>query len=93
MKKQLLLLVMILLPMVASADPVEIDGIYYNLISKTKTAEVTSNPNNYTGTIIIPEFVTYENTNYTVIRIGESAFWCCSKLISVSIPNSVTSSL
>ena len=91
MKKQLLLLVMILLPMVASADPVEIDGIYYNLISKTKTAEVTSNPNNYTGTIIIPEFVTYENTNYTVIRIGESAFWCCSKLISVSIPNSVTS--
>ena len=55
MKKQLLLLVMILLPMVASADPVEIDGIYYNLISKTQNAEVTSNPNGYTGTIVIPE--------------------------------------
>ena len=33
-----------LLPMIASADAVVIDGIYYNLISKTKTAEVTTNP-------------------------------------------------
>ena len=41
MKKQLLLLVMMLLPMAVWADPVEIDGIYYNLISKIKEAEVT----------------------------------------------------
>ena len=45
MKKQLLLLVMMLLPMVTMADAVEIDGIYYNLIDKAKIAEVTSNPN------------------------------------------------
>ena len=38
MKKQLLILVMALLPMVASADAVEIDGIYYNLVSKAKVA-------------------------------------------------------
>ena len=54
MKKQLLLLMMILLPMVSNAEPVEIDGIYYNLISKIKEAEVTSNPNKYFGDIIIP---------------------------------------
>ena len=51
MKKQLFLLVMILLPMVASADAVEIDGIYYNLIQKGKGAEVTTNPNKYKGDI------------------------------------------
>ena len=46
MKKQLLLFVMMLLPMVAMADPVEIDGIYYNLISEGNThgAEVTYKP-------------------------------------------------
>ena len=45
MKKQLLLLAMILLPLVASAETVEINGIYYNLVSKIQEAEVTSNPN------------------------------------------------
>jgi len=45
MKKQILLFVMVLVPMLASADAVEIDGIYYNLITKAKEAEVTKNPN------------------------------------------------
>ena len=41
MKKQLLLFILMLLPLVASADAVEIDGIYYNLVSKVKQTEVT----------------------------------------------------
>lgn len=41
MKKQLLLIMSMLLPLVASADAVEIDGIYYHLVSKAKQAEVT----------------------------------------------------
>ena len=50
MKKQLLLFIMMLLPMVASADAVEINGIYYNLISKGHVAEVTKKPSGkYTG--------------------------------------------
>jgi len=57
MKKQLLLFVMILLPLVASADAVEIDGIYYNLITKAKGAEVTSNPDKYSGDIVLPQEV------------------------------------
>ncbi len=91
MKKQLLLLVMILLPMVASADAVEIDGIYYNLVKEAKTAEVTSNPNKYKGVVNIPPSVTYDNVTYDVTSIGNDAFRGCSGLTSVTIPNSVTS--
>ena len=92
MKKQLLLLILILLPMVSSADAVEIDGIYYNLISKngTNVAEVTSNPNRYTGSVIIPELVNYGDKDYSVTGIGNSAFEACPDLTSIIIPNSVT---
>lgn len=91
MKKQLLLLAMILLPMVASADAVEIDGIYYKLISKIKEAEVTSNPNKYSGEVNIPETVTYNDVEYKITSIGDVAFNECSDLTSVIIPSSVVS--
>ena len=89
-KKQLLLFVMMLLPMVAMADAVEIDGIYYNLITKGKVAEVTRNPNNYSGSVIIPDKITFEETEYMVTNIGLAAFEWSSALISIIIPNSVT---
>ena len=91
MKRNLLLLLGVLLPLIANAETVEIDGIYYNLITKGKAAEVTSNPNKYTGTIIIPETVTYEGVTYSVSNIGGDAFYGCSGLTSITIPNSVTS--
>lgn len=92
MKKQLLLLVMMLQPVVASADAVEINGIYYILINSDDTvAEVTSNPNQYMGSIEIPEFVDYNNVTYSVTSIGDKAFKNCSSLTSITIGNSVTS--
>ena len=90
MKKQLLLFVLMLLPMMASADAVEIDGIYYNLILKAKQAEVTSNPNKYRGNVMIPESVTYEGVEYNVTTICENAFYNCSSLTSITIPSSLT---
>ncbi len=97
MKKQLLLFMMILLPMIASADSVEIDGIYYNLISKGKIAEVTKkesdygSPNYYSGNIVIPESVIYNGEEYIVTTICNDAFSSCEDLTSITIPNSVTS--
>lgn len=90
MKKISLLTFIMLLPLIALADAVEIDGIYYNLIEKGKVAEVTSNPNKYTGDITIPEKVTYNEVEYRVTSIGNKAFEFCFNLISVFIPNSVT---
>lgn len=91
MKKNLLLLVLMLLPLAAIADAVEINGLYYNLDPTAKIAEVTSNPNKYTGDIVIPETVTYEGTEYSVASIGDNVFLYCSDLTSITISNSVTS--
>ena len=91
MKKQLLLFVLVLLPIVASADAVEIDGIYYNLVTKANQAEVTSHPTRYTGNVDIPETVSYEGVEYRVTSIAPYAFSSCSGLTSITIPNSVTS--
>ena len=92
MKKQLLLLVSLLLPLVASADAVEIDGIYYNLVSEGQQAEVTKNPSEYySGSITIPESVKNKGITYSVTSIGYDAFLNCKGLTSVTIGNSVTS--
>ena len=73
----------------ASADVVEVDGIYYD-ISET-TATVTYGKKEYSGDIVIPESITFENSIYSVTSIGDFAFSECSGLTSVTIPNSVTS--
>ena len=78
-----------LLPMVASAAGVEIDGIYYKLNSKDKEAEVSVNPNKYTGSVVIPETVTYNGRIYSVTSIGSIAFQFCSDLTSITIPNNI----
>ena len=92
MKKQLLLLVAMLLPLVASADDAVIEGIYYSLNSKEKTATVYRYDAYYEKipkfNVIIPESITCDAVTYSVTRINDNAFER-SNLISISIPNSV----
>ena len=95
MKKLFVFLFSLILSVVFStsalAYDVKIDGIYYNLISKGKTAEVTSGEEKYSGEVVIPSSITVEGKEYTVTSIGKDAFYKCSGLTSVTIPNSVTS--
>ena len=44
----------------------------------------------YFGNVVIPESVTYNDKTYPVTCIGEQAFFYCSNLTNVSIPNTVT---
>ena len=98
--KHILVTIAILLcSLVTSAQTkVEIDGIWYNLVSKAKQAEVTYKgssyneySNEYSGSIAIPTTVIYEGVSYSVTSIGSSAFEGCSSLTSITIPESVTS--
>ncbi len=91
MKKIYLLFLLAFLPLLANADAVEIDGIYYNLNEENHTSEVTTNPNKYTGDVVIPATVTYQAANYSVTSIGYLAFRDCFSLTSITIPKNVTS--
>ena len=72
----------------ALADVVEVDGIYYDIFENNATV---TGGTDYSGDIVIPESITFENSKYSVTSIGDSAFVGCSSLTSVTIPNSVTS--
>ena len=95
MKKTLLLaLLTLLLPLAANAYDFEADGIYYNRNSNGSSVTVTyrtTSYNSYSGSVVIPSTVTYNNKQYSVTSIGDYAFKGCSGLTSITIPNSVTS--
>jgi hypothetical protein len=77
--------------MLVYADAIEIDGIYYTLNNEGNVAEVTFNPSKYSGNIVIPNEVTYEDVKYSVTSIRNQAFYGCKDIISVTIPSSVIS--
>lgn len=92
MKRTLLffLLSLLILPWAVSAT--RIDGINYKFNSDTKTATVCfERKQYYSGDIVIPSSVTYEDIEYSVTMIESGAFRGSTDLTSITIPNSVTS--
>ena len=70
----------------------EYEGLTYKVIVKGEELAVIASENvTYSGDIVIPSSVDYNGTTYSVTSIGDEAFYYCSGLTSVEIPNSVTS--
>lgn len=97
--KFVMMVLMALFSLHSYAHDFEVDGIYYQFISKKDlTVAVSyrgSNPfeydNEYTGNITIPSNVAYKGTTYSVISIENQTFAFCKDLTSLVIPNSVIS--
>ena len=82
-----------------AAHDFEVDGIFYNITDATnKTVAVTYKGtsysqyfNEYTGSVVILESVTYNGKTYSVTSIEECAFEGCSGLTSITILDGVKS--
>ena len=93
--KMSVLLLALLLPALATAHDFEVDGIYYKINGNEATVTYkgsyeTVYENEYSGFVVIPATVTYNGTTYPVTSIGDKAFYECTGLTGIDIPNSVT---
>ena len=87
------LLALILMPILSYAYDFEVEGIYYNINPDGETVNVTyreEEESSYSGDVVIPSEVTYDDKTYSVTEIGKLAFGFSTELQSVIIPNSVT---
>lgn len=88
--KTVLFVILMLLPMVISAESVEIDGINYDVITKGKIAKVIAKSPKYRGNIVIPSNIIVEGVECNVTVIDDKAFYECTDLIEVVIPSTIT---
>lgn len=86
-----------------AASDTAVDGIYYNFDETTLTAKVTyrgaeddwmydtTGDLAYVGDLVIPASVTYNDKVYTVVGLDADALINSKKLITLSLPATVTS--
>ena len=70
---------------------VSVNGITYSIGYHSGTYEASVISGGYSGHVSIPQSFMYNGKTYDVTSITKEAFFNCSYLTSVIIPNSVTS--
>ncbi len=92
---------LLLLAVPVQAYDFKVDGVYYHILSvDEKTVEVTYDDITYTdintmvgsysGHVVIPSTVTFDNITFHVVRIGDGAFRLGNELLSVQLPEGIT---
>lgn len=90
---------LLLCSFLVSAHDFEVDGIYYKIVSESDlTVNVTYKgsrfnefSNTYSGDIVIPSTVVYNNNKYSVVGIEDDTFLSSHTLVSVVISEGVRS--
>ena len=77
----------------------KVGGIYYNYDAASQSAIVTydgegtngdkSDPERYTGKVVIPSTVTYNGRTINVTKLSRDAFYNCKSLTEVVLPNTI----
>ena len=83
-----ILLLMFILPNIATAQDFELRNINYHI--EGDHAIVTTGSYPYSGDVTIPTTVFYNGIEYPVTAIDQAAFRNCYALTSVTIPSSIT---
>ena len=72
---------------------IEVDGIYYNIISDNSVSVTYYGDYQYSaqysGEIVIPESISYNGNSYIVTEIGNCSFAFCDLVPKVILPNSI----
>lgn len=88
MKKLLTIIALAICSMTMMAQEFKIGNLTFEITSPTTVT--LANADKDITNIDLSDTVDYHGTKYTLTGIGERAFWHCSSLTSVTIPNSVT---
>lgn len=93
MKRLFTLPLVLFIGIAAFATDIEIDNIFYSINEEAKTASVTFrdyNFNSYSEDVVVPSIIVYEDEEYTVTEIATNAFLQCTRLTSVTLPETIT---
>ena len=89
-----ILVLALLMPALATAADFVVDDICYNINGNEAAVTRKGLPGylfiGYSGPVVIPATVTYDGITYPVTSIEALAFYHCTELTSIDIPNSVT---
>lgn len=84
----LLSLITLMIPERLLSYDFEQNGIYYNILDN-EVLEISYGEKKYSGEITIPSKVIFNDINFDVVNVGDSAFLGCEELTRIILPNTI----